>query len=280
MTVTDGYTVGDIPTLPMSFKGPCDNPDHTNISAFITGADRLADMFTEQAKLQTLLGNVPAEMTPETLANYRRSMAWATVSELVEAMDETGWKPWATSRHTNREEFMDEMTDVWLFVLNMMLSVGMTADDLLERFVKKQQNARLRHYNQYDGVTSKCPKCKRAYDNEAVKCKPESVDDNNRRHPAMCAYTDSLRCPQCYRPYADTWVTCQPVRYIGNAPRPLPLRCDYKVHAANNPATCPMCNKDYADTECWRWDDDLSKEYGWCCVTQRELNDNGVVNRA
>lgn len=187
----------------------CTDPQHANLKAFMEPADRLGDMFAEQGNLQRLLGRNVAEMTPDQLASYRVEMAFAATDELHEAMNETGWKSWASSRHVNEEEIKDELTDTWLFLLNLMLSVNMTAEDLYSRYAKKRASNERRHRERYQGI-EKCPTCKRAYDNEAVKCQP----------PNICAYTvedprhdPHTQCARCKHDFADT--RCAPASAQG-----------------------------------------------------------------
>jgi dimeric dUTPase (all-alpha-NTP-PPase superfamily) len=96
----------------------------------------------------------------------------ALMDELHEAMAETGWKPWATSNHLNRDAFHSEMVDAFHFFMNLMLHSGMTASDLVAGYMAKNAKNHKRQDDGYDGVSTKCPGCKRAYDDDAVKCTP------------------------------------------------------------------------------------------------------------
>lgn len=148
--------------------------------------DILAAMVESQRLVQQAHGYDFKTMIPEDRMEYLRTMTLACTSELHEALDETGWKPWASSMHMNLEEWKGEMTDAWLFFMNLMLVGGMTAEDLISRTAKKQDNAYTRVKDGYDGVSTKCPMCRRAYDNDGVKCRPGNGFD----HPLpTCAYT-------------------------------------------------------------------------------------------
>jgi len=171
-------------------------------------------MFDSQRKLQTmLLGIDPGHMERGDLLRYVTVMVTACTDELHEALGETGWKPWATSDHFNTEAFRDELTDAWLFLLNLMLASGMTSKDLYNRYHEKRANAETRFHNNYDGVLTKCPTCKRAYDNKAVECYP-AIPGTSSSAPveAWCsrqslmdatAAPDEPHCPQCRAAYAN-----------------------------------------------------------------------------
>lgn len=202
--------------------------------------DMLAVMLAAQRDVQlTLTGEDPGKLEGDRFADYMRTMGWSCADELHEAVNETGWKPWATSRHINREEFMGEMTDAWLFFMNLMLAGGMTADDLIDRTAKKQDNALARFAAKYDGVTTKCPLCKRAYDNDGVKCEPA-----NDAHPnPICAYIA--------------------------VPKPGVPSCPVCGHAySNKPDWVGGCHQPGAS----------GQGFGWCNVTKQSFDAAGVVS--
>lgn len=191
--------------------------------------DSLQTMFDAQRKLQSMMGIDPQYMEPTDLLGYVTTMVVACTDELHEALNETGWKPWASSDHFNTEAFRDELTDAWLFLLNLMLASGMTGRDLTNRYHEKRVNAERRHNEKYDGISTKCPICKRAYDNKAVECYPamnatvfNGVESAPAR-PAWCAREvmmgasaapDQPHCPQCRSVYGSG-ARCNPATVQG-----------------------------------------------------------------
>lgn len=135
---------------------------------------RLTHMLNMQRELQLMYngGKAIEDFTDEERMQAIRDNVLACTDELHEALGESGWKPWASSNHLNREAFQAEMVDAWHFFMNLMLHSGMTATDLYDGYVKKNAKNLQRQADGYDGVTTKCPGCKRAYDDEAVKCYP------------------------------------------------------------------------------------------------------------
>ena len=133
---------------------------------------QLQKMLNAQRELQIeAYGKDPTLLNGDERADFIRWNMLALNNEILgEALDETGWKPWATSRHINQQAFHGEMVDGWHFFMNLMLVSGMTADDL-ERgyYLKRAKNAK-RQVDGYDGVAGKCRKCKRALDDDAVQC--------------------------------------------------------------------------------------------------------------
>jgi dimeric dUTPase (all-alpha-NTP-PPase superfamily) len=99
-------------------------------------------------------------------------MSLALTDELHEALNETGWKPWATSRHFNRAAFAGEMIDVLHFWVNLMLVAGVTEQDILDLYFAKADKNAKRQLAGYDGIDGKCKTCGRAFDDNAVLCTP------------------------------------------------------------------------------------------------------------
>lgn len=115
-------------------------------------------------------GGDPYEMNTEDLAAFITWNHTALVKELGEALDEVGWKPWASSRHCDADAAIKEMVDSWHFFLNMLLAIGAWSGWELEDIAtffgqyyaeKREINAQ-RQVEGYDGVSGKCPVCKRA----------------------------------------------------------------------------------------------------------------------
>ena len=106
----------------------------------------------------------PADLSDEERAEFIRWNILALEDELHEALAEVGWKPWATSRHLNREEYVGELVDAFHFFMNLMLVAGVSAAELTERYLEKRDRNATRQKDGYDGVAGKCRGCKRALD--------------------------------------------------------------------------------------------------------------------
>jgi hypothetical protein len=136
----------------------------------------LRQMMNLQADLQRQLNCDIRKMTPKMLMDYVREQTLACTDELHEALAETGWKTWAKNPHINEDAMRDELIDAWLFLLNLMNIAGMTPEALYVGHAKKVNNAIKRNNDKYDGVSTKCPTCRRAFDNDAVDCRPGYCD--------------------------------------------------------------------------------------------------------
>lgn len=135
-------------------------------------SDLLVQIFKEQRSLQiqSYDGVDPATLDDEKRTTFIKDMVLACEDELHEALGEVGWKPWATSRHVNREAYVGELVDALHFFVNLCLVVGVTPHELFDRYMEKRARNAARQAAGYDGVTGKCPGCGRAMDDPGVKC--------------------------------------------------------------------------------------------------------------
>ncbi len=132
----------------------------------------LADAFAAQLALQIdAYGADPRDLVEDERIEFIRWNVLALEDELHEALGETGWKPWATSRHVNTDKFHGEMVDAFHFFMNLCLVSGLSAENLLARYAEKREINARRQARGYDGVEGKCPKCRRALDDPHVSCK-------------------------------------------------------------------------------------------------------------
>lgn len=119
-----------------------------------------------QASLQRACGFVdPIALgpTPER-AYFILWNAWALSAELHEAIDETPWKPWASSTQFDRRAVIQELVDAMHFMANLLRAVGCTGQELTREYLKKNRRNLERQLEGYDGKLEKCGNCRRALD--------------------------------------------------------------------------------------------------------------------
>lgn len=156
--------------------------------------DTLQELLDAQSELQTKMPTThPTELFEELdladarkngdarrKADYERAaddvtefIQWnhkALIHEVVELESETGWKPWATKSFVNIEAARGEAIDMLHFLLNDFLVLGLDADEVRRRYHAKHAKNVARQEAGYDGVSTKCPGCHRALDDDAVHC--------------------------------------------------------------------------------------------------------------
>jgi len=137
----------------------------------------LEEMLGAQRKLQVILtGRSPDELTTREQIQFMKDMYIALDDEMHELLGEIGWKPWATSKHINRDAAVSELVDAFHFIMNFMLVLRVDEKELTELYYQKRQKNIDRHTEGYDGVTTKCSVCHRAYDDIHVNCYPPGKD--------------------------------------------------------------------------------------------------------
>lgn len=133
--------------------------------------DKLTRMMRLQDELQrNTYGIDYSRMTDEERIHHFKEMLHAFNDEMHEALGEMGWKPWATSRHFNTPAVQAELIDAWHFFMNLMLISGLTPERLSELYEGKRAKNITRQWGNYDGITGKCKGCRRAFDDDEVKC--------------------------------------------------------------------------------------------------------------
>lgn len=118
----------------------------------------------------------PRSLTGDQMADFMRWNAFALEDEIHEAMQEVGWKPWATNREINVEAFLGEMVDAFHFFMNMLLCGFAYLKDPTEivdlftkaYLAKNAKNAQ-RQIEGYSG-TEKCPICHRELIGKPAMC--------------------------------------------------------------------------------------------------------------
>lgn len=160
--------------------------------------DRLSIMFYKQQAMQTdtlkdyrysVTADDLATMTQEQLISQIDAIKTAILGltdELHEALSETGWKPWASSKHINRDAVVGELVDAWHFLMMLFLLVGAGPDELWSGYLKKIMKNQARQKRGYDGVSDKCGACGRAMDDDTTGCVGTAKD------PATGAWTSGI----------------------------------------------------------------------------------------
>lgn len=152
--------------------------------------DRLAIMLNQQRQLQLSmppLNRDPATLEGEERVQFFKDMKLALDAELQEMMDELSWKPWASAEFFNEEAIKSEIIDAWHFLMNLWLAAGGTDGQFFNMYMKKREKNLARQVEGYDGVSTKCPLCKRALDDEHVSCSLPRFTDPNKQIYGWCA---------------------------------------------------------------------------------------------
>lgn len=139
---------------------------------------RFTELLDRQNRLQTFLaGEHIGDFDRNRTASFIREQALALIVEVGEVLNETQWKPWAIQTDEaiviDKQKYIGELADVYIFFMNLMLAGGVTTTELVEAVSAKQaKNLGRWTSGTYDGRSNKCPKCGRSYDDGGVTCYP------------------------------------------------------------------------------------------------------------
>lgn len=75
----------------------------------------------------------------------------ATISELSELLDEVNFKWWKNPKPVDQDALKEELVDILHFFVSMCLSAGMDAEELHERYLKKNQE----NFDRQHGLSKK-----------------------------------------------------------------------------------------------------------------------------
>ena len=131
------------------------------------------DLFKAATETYTegLYDSLPNDNTRKPAIDFIHWNVTALVDELHELLGEIGWKPWAKSRHINLEAARGEFIDALHFMGNLALVLGLDdSDQIMYLYHEKHIKNAKRQEEGYDGVSTKCPICHRALDDNAVLC--------------------------------------------------------------------------------------------------------------
>jgi len=103
------------------------------------------EMFNKQITFQTRLG-YSSLVENQSFINIQ---SLALIDEIMEALRETPWKPWKKQQLFNKEKYKEELIDCWHFLINLSLASGMNAEEVKERFMKKNKENNERQKNNY-----------------------------------------------------------------------------------------------------------------------------------
>jgi hypothetical protein len=149
------------------------------MTAELPCGDRLEKVFQRQERLQgESFGHSLRELTHEQQMDYIRWNVLALEDELHEALAEVPWKPWSSGDASGIDQgrYFKELVDAFHFFMNLWL-VFVPAEEaaalLYEMYSEKSDLNAKRQAEGYDGVSTKCPACRRALDEpEAIQFVP------------------------------------------------------------------------------------------------------------
>ena len=114
--------------------------------------DKLHEIFRMQEALNKRIGVDTTGMTDEEKAKWVLNYTRAMQQEMAELIDSVPWKWWAKYQKFDEQNARVEVVDLFHFLVSLAQTLGMTADDVYQAYLKK--NA-VNHARQESGYARK-----------------------------------------------------------------------------------------------------------------------------
>lgn len=114
--------------------------------------DKLEEIFRLQDQLNKRIGMDAAALTDEQRVQWVLNYTRAMTQETAELVDSVPWKWWAKYQKFDVQNARVEVVDLFHFLISIAQVLGMTAEDVYQAYVKKNQ---VNHQRQDSGYTAK-----------------------------------------------------------------------------------------------------------------------------
>jgi len=114
--------------------------------------DKLEEIFQMQEALNQRIGVQMNEFSDEDKAKWILNYTRAMQQELAELVDSVPWKWWAKYQEFDEQYARVEVVDLFHFLISLAQTLGMTADDVHQAYIKKNK---VNHERQDSGYSEK-----------------------------------------------------------------------------------------------------------------------------
>ena len=114
--------------------------------------DKLENIFDLQEQLNVRIGVDMKDMDDEERTKWILNYVRAMQQELAELTDSVPWKWWANYQAFDKQNAKVEIVDLFHFLISLAQVMGMSAEDIHEAYLKKNQ---VNHDRQETGYSSK-----------------------------------------------------------------------------------------------------------------------------
>ena len=108
--------------------------------------DKLESIFSLQKGLENMMN---LDRYPKDTEGKVSALCTAIIHEAVELQRTTNWKWWKTPTAFDEAEALEELIDIWHFVVQASLELNLTPDDILKEYERKNEINRQRQKDGY-----------------------------------------------------------------------------------------------------------------------------------
>jgi len=114
--------------------------------------DKLENIFKLQEELNLRIGVKMDDMDDEERSKWILNYVRAMQQELAELTDSVPWKWWASYQEFDKQNAKVEIVDLFHFLISLAQVMGMSAEDVHDAYLKKNQ---VNHDRQESGYSKK-----------------------------------------------------------------------------------------------------------------------------
>ena len=114
--------------------------------------DKLENIFKLQEELNLRIGVKMDDMDDEERSKWILNYVRAMQQELAELTDSVPWKWWASYQEFDKQNAKVEIVDLFHFLISIAQVMGMSAEDVHDAYLKKNQ---VNHDRQESGYSKK-----------------------------------------------------------------------------------------------------------------------------
>ena len=108
--------------------------------------DKLDEIFTLQKSLERMMD---LDRYPKDTEAKLSALCTAMMHEVVELQRTTNWKWWIKPTSFNQSEAREELIDIWHFLIQASMELGLTPDDILKEYQRKNEINKQRQKDDY-----------------------------------------------------------------------------------------------------------------------------------
>jgi dimeric dUTPase (all-alpha-NTP-PPase superfamily) len=108
--------------------------------------DKLDEIFSLQKSYEEMMN---LDRYPEDVEGKVSALCTAIIHEAVELQRTTNWKWWKKPVSFNQADAREELVDIWHFLIQASIELGLTPDDILKEYQRKNEINRQRQNDGY-----------------------------------------------------------------------------------------------------------------------------------
>ena len=108
--------------------------------------DKLEEIFSLQKGLTEMMN---LDRYPDDTEGRISALCTAMIHEAVELQRTTNWKWWKKPTEFNKAEAREELADIWHLLIQASLELGLTPEDILKEYQRKNEINRQRQKDGY-----------------------------------------------------------------------------------------------------------------------------------